>query len=321
METGEGKSNTVKGVVAQEMHEGASTVILDIKRRSLKCFKGVPGVEYWRDIEDMHGALIRVAGECDRRNRLADDLGDDEEPPWQRLLLVFEEVNTAIPELVAYWAEVREPSDPRVSPALRAWRTILNTGRQSKVNVIGVFQSLTAAEAGGPTARRGLGLKVMAGFDERAWKMLAGGLPLPKVAGKPKGRTWYVRRGRAIEGQAILWTDRQAREWATTGVPSAHRATPTTTPVGLGERPARRAGSTPALTVVRDSTPRLYTLREASADEGDGVVPVKHQRLRGLRSGSDRDPEFPAPDKQDGQRKLYAAETLQRWHRNREQTG
>lgn len=324
MRTGKGKSNQIKGIVAQEMHLGASLVILDRKRRSLKCFKGLDGVTYCRDIAEIHHQLIALYHEADERNRLADELGDDEEPPWQRRLVVIEEQNTTIDELTDYWQSIREPSDPRVSPAVRALRALGNMGRQVNIHLLANFQKMTAQAAGGTVARDNFGLFILSGLKKSTWKMLVDDLPMPNVANKPRGRNWYVVDGEATEGQSILWTDRQAREWAASGISSKVRAGHPDA-VSLGIRPARRAGST-VLGVVDGQGPnagaeRLYTIREASSDRGAGIVPETFQQLRGLRAGSDRDPEFPAHDQLRGQAKLYRAETLQRWSANREQAG
>jgi hypothetical protein len=333
MRTGGGKSNQLKGVIAQEMHAGASVVILDLKRRSLKCFKGLEGVLYCRDIEEIHSALITLYKEADNRNRLADDLGDDEEPPWQRRLIVMEEQNSTTDELTDYWLQVREPSDPRVSPAVRALRKLLNMGRGVDENILSVFQKITAQAAGGTVARDQFGMVVMSKFRPSTWKMVADEIPMPNIAGKPRGRCWYVCDGEAPEGQSLLWTDAAARAWASSGKSSAVRAYDPRTrgaqqPAYQGERPANVAGTGPGIpaidvtpaTVMEPDPERLFTLSEASSDKGRGIVQATYHTLRGRRAGSGRDPEFPPPDALDGQRKLYRAETLRRWESNREVT-
>jgi hypothetical protein len=325
MRTRGGKSNQLKGIVAQEMHLGASVVILDIKRRSLKCFKGIEGVLYCREIEEIHSALIALEREADNRNRLADDLGDDEEPPWQRRLVVMEEQNSTIARLISYWQQIREPSDPRISPAVEAYRNLLNMGRGVEINILAVFQRLTAQAAGGATARDNFGMVIISKPKPALWKMLVDEIPFPNVVGKPPGRSWFSYDGEAPEAQPPLWTDKAAREWASSGVSSAVRAynpRGSYTPASQGKQPAERAG-TPlgipgAVEVVEAAgDERLYTLNEASSDK-HGIIPIGYQSLRGKRAGSGRDPEFPPPDAEDGQRKLYRAETLRRWFANRE---
>jgi hypothetical protein len=319
MRTGGGKSNQLKSVIAQEMHHGASVVILDLKRRSLKCFKGLEGVLYLREVDQIHAALIKLYAEADHRNRLADELGPDEEPPWQRRLIVMEEQNSTIDELVDYWLQVREPGDPNVSPAVRAYRKLLNMGRGVDMNVLAVFQKLTAQAAGGTTARDNFGMVVVSKPKQSLWRMVADDIPFPNVSGKPPGRSWYICDGEAPEGQALLWTDKFAREWASSGVSSAVRAYDPSrgshNSRHQGKRPANVAG-TPVLEVGEvPDVERLYTVREASRDKGVGIVDMTYQSLRGARPN---DPEFPDPDHVDGQKKLYRAETLRAWFANRE---
>jgi hypothetical protein len=318
MRTGGGKSNQLKSVIAQEMHWGASVVILDLKRRSLKCFKGLEGVLYLREVSEIHEALCALAREADHRNRLADELGDDEEPPWQRRLIVMEEQNSTIDELNDYWLQIREPGDPRVSPAVRAYRRIGNMGRGVDMNLLAIFQRLTAQAAGGSTARDNFGMVVVSKPKPALWKMLADEIPFPNVTGKPRGRSWYICDGEAPEGQALLWTDKFAREWASSGLSSAVRAYDprgSRNPDSQGKRPARVAGTPIEAGSTEVVAERLYTLRQASKDKGAGIVDMTAQSLRGMRP---RDPEFPEPDALDGQSKLYLAETLQRWAANRE---
>lgn len=317
MRTGKGKSNTIRGIVAQEMHLGASVVICDLKRRSHRWARGLEGVTYCRDVGEIHNALIRLAKEADQRNRLADELDDDQEPPWQRRILVMEEQNSTLDELTNYWQEIREPGDPKVSPAIRSYRAIGNMGRQVKVHIIAAFQKLTAQAAGGTVARDNFGMIIMSGFKPGAWKMLAEELPMPNIAGKPKGRSWFVYDGQGPEGQTVLWTEKETREWAASGK-SSRVVAGGATPVSQGKRPARVAGSSVLTVIEGERDTAFLTIREASSDKGRGIVQATYQTLRGKRV---TDPEFPSPERIEGQSKLYRAETLQRWERNREAAG
>lgn len=328
MPTGKGKSNTIRGIVAQEMHLGASVVICDIKRRSLRCFKGLDGVWYCRDIGEIHNAIVATAREAMERNVLADELGDDEEPPWQRRILVMEEWNTTIDALNDYWQEIREPSDPKVSPAIRGYRALGNMGRQVNVHAIAAFQKLTAQAAGGTVARDNYGMIIMSGFRAKAWKMLAEEFPMPKLAGKPRGRSWYIADGEAIEGQAIYWTEKEARGWAESGksskvVSMSRGSRSSAEPVLQDVYPRRVAGGATLELVPADAGETveriLLTISQASSDKGKGVVQATWNTLRKERVT--KTSEFPEPDEIDGQKKLYHPETLQAWERNREQAG
>lgn len=322
MRTGGGKSNQLKGIVAQEMHHGASAHILDYKRRSLKAFKGVEGVVYCRDIGEIHNALLALAREAMERNVLADELGDDEEPPWQRRLVVVEEQNSMLKKLRRYWEEIRESHEPRTSPAVDAYEELLFMGRQVNVHIVASFQKLTVRAAGSTEARDQFGMIIMSLFKPSAWKMLADDLPMPNIAGKPTGRSWYVSDGEAPEGQPILWTDKEARAWAESGKSSkiASRGVRQLSDQGRGGVIA--AGEARLQLVPADAGRAmekvLLSISEASADRGQQAVGLSYQALRTARV---RDPEFPQPDEVDGQTLRYRPETLQRWERNREQAG
>jgi hypothetical protein len=323
MRTGGGKSNQIKGIVAQEMHHGASVDILDYKRRSLKCFKGVEGVTYCRDIGEIHNDLLALAREAMERNVLADELADDQEPPWQRRLIVVEEQNSMLRQLRRYWDQVRESHEPKSSPAIDAYEELLFMGRQVKFNVIASFQKLTVRAAGSTEARDQFGMIIMSLFKPSSWKMLADELPMPKIAGKPRGRSWYVFAGEAPEGQPVLWTDKLAREWAASGASSKVRT--------LGGRgaldprsPADSTRDRRGLDLVpggagQEMEKVLVSLLEASSDKGHGVVRASHAVLRKQRVSPNS--EFPEPDEIDGQTKKYRPETLQQWERNRESAG
>jgi hypothetical protein len=336
MRTGGGKSNQIKGIVAQEMHHGASVDILDYKRRSLKCFKGVAGVTYCRDIGEIHNDLLALAREAMERNVLADELDDDQEPPWQRRLIVVEEQNSMLRQLRRYWDQVRESHEPKSSPAIDAYEELLFMGRQVKFNVIASFQKLTVRAAGSTEARDQFGMIIMSLFKPSSWKMLADELPMPKIAGKPRGRSWYVFAGEAPEGQPVLWTDKQAREWAASGQASTVRtlggrgSRGLSEPVSQGKHPASLAGTGLQLLpggageeiaklAAATREPQLYTLSQLSSDRGHGFVKATYHTLRNQRVTSNS--EFPAPDKEEGQAKLYHPETVQRWERNRESAG
>lgn len=333
MRTGGGKSNQIKGIVAQEMHHGASTHILDYKRQSLKCFKGVEGITYCRDIGEIHNALVALAREAMERNILADELGDDEEPVWQRRLIVVEEQNSMLRKLRRYWEQTRESGDPKASPAVDAYEELLFMGRQVRFNVVASFQKLTVRAAGSTEARDQFGMIIMSLFKPSSWKMLADELPMPSIVGKPRGRSWYVFAGEAPEGQPVLWTDKEAREWAASG-----KSSKVITLGGRGSRDPLSSGKTPA-PVAGGATlellpggagsemaklagelerRQLYTLSQLSSDKGNGLVDMTYHSLRKPRP---LDPEFPEPDAEEGQKKLYYPETIQRWERNRERAG
>jgi hypothetical protein len=200
-------------------------------------------------------------------------------------------------------------------------------GRQVNVHLIAAFQKLTAQAAGGTVSRDQYGMIIMSGFRAKAWKMLAEEFPMPKLAGKPKGRSWYIADGEATEGQAIYWTEKDARAWANSGKSSKVVAgsRPSREAVLQGEHPRRVAGGTTLELVPADAGEAmekvLLTISQASSDKGQGVVKATWNTLRKERVAEKTKTEFPEPDEIDGQKKLYRPETLQAWERNREQAG
>jgi hypothetical protein len=316
--TGAGKSNMLRVVGAQLMHHGASLVILDLKRRSHRWAKGLDGVTYCREVAEIHRALIELAAEAMERNVQADAYGDDTEPPWQRRVIIMEELNSTMEELTVYWRD--ELGERGVSPAVRAYRQILFMGRAVQIHLLTAAQLFTAQAAGGPAARSQYGTIVMSRFNHRAWKMLLPEIsPVPK-AGRQPGRGWVALGGEADETQIVFMTERECREWAASGKSSA---------VAVSRSAADRAsqgGSTatvavaPRLKLVTDEPADeagegLVSLWQASADKGDAWVPLRYDHLR---KAAERGGDFPAPVQMVGRKRLYSTESLQRWVANRE---
>ena len=319
--TGAGKSNMLRVIAAQLMHHGASLVILDLKRRSHRWAKGLEGVTYCRDVAEIHRTLVELAAEAMDRNVQADQYGDDQEPPWQRRVVVMEELNSTMEELTAYWRD--ELGEKGASAAVRAYRQILFMGRAVQVHLLTAAQLFTAQSAGGPAARAQYGTIVMSRFNQRAWKMLLPEItPVPK-AGRQPGRGWVALGGEADETQIVFMTERETREWAASGKSSA---------VAVSRSPADReflgestatVAARPALTLVTgesaDEAPEgLVSLWQASIDKGDAWVPLRYDHLR---KAAERGGEFPAPVEVVGRKRLYTTESLQRWAANRKQTG
>ena len=117
-------------VGVQVLARGGRVVILDLKG-SHRWALGLPGVDYCTRPAQMHEALVRLAALADQRN--ADALHEPEDwDPGPRVLVIAEELNATFARLRDYWAEVREKSDPKTSPAVRAFRNILYMGRAQR---------------------------------------------------------------------------------------------------------------------------------------------------------------------------------------------
>ncbi|WP_332010683.1 pRL2-11 [Streptomyces uncialis] len=257
--TGGGKSVTLRTIACQMLHHGSLVFVLDTKRISHPWAHGIDGVTYCRDIADIHDQLIELGQTGRLRTRIADDLGIDADPHaiGPRLLILLEEVNATMKQLARYWEKIREPGDPKTSPAIDALNEILYMGRQLRMHVLMVAQSATARALGGPEVREQFSTRILARYSVNAWRMLAPEVhPAPKST-KHLGRAQVVSGGTARETQVLFFTEAEARQWATTGQTPA----PATRP-GPAQPQEPSAGS---LADAWSSTPEVLGATEPSA--------------------------------------------------------
>ncbi len=326
MSTGGGKSKLFQALIAHFMSHGAWIVVLDVKRHSQKWLRGLAGVDYWRDMEQIHSALIRIAAEGDRRNRIADDWEGAGEPPFTRIVIGMEELNETIVNLQLWWDDVRETGDPKKSPAVRALSRILFMGRAVRINVLACGQLATAHALGGPAIRECFAARILGRCSKKAWAMLADMVENPpKVFRLEAGRFHLVVGPNCDQVQGVLYTDDEAKGFALSGVrpdrddvfgkvPVSRRPA---TPVGealAGDTPARRPNLAAVPDPVEDDVDvaRAVTMAAAARER---VVPMT---AAAIRQAKKRDPEFPAPDvvTADDEKRWYP-ETLMRWYANR----
>ena len=332
--TGGGKSSTIRAIAAQLIHDGAVCWVMDAKRHSHSWLRHVPGVRYFRDIGEIHAALLELGKEGRRRNVAFDDIDiDDPAPQFPRLVVICEELNATMSMLKQYWHNNRESGDQPTSPAIMALGQLLFMGRAVRIHVLAVAQLATAKDLGGPEQRENYAVRILARYTANAWKML-----VPECTYTPStrhpGRAQVCIGGTATETQVLFMTPHEARDWALAGRrqnPVDATSTLSVEPAGVA---ASQAGATsgflgeaggtvalPAPDVACDTDPTgddaeaaAVSLSEASKDRGGAVVEL---RLDALRQASRRDPEFPAPVGRRGQARLYDPEALQRWQRNR----
>ncbi|WP_333758798.1 type IV secretory system conjugative DNA transfer family protein [Streptomyces sp. ISBFB 2968] len=148
--TGGGKSEVMKNIAVQLLHHGAQLVVLDPKRHSHKWAKGLPMVDYYRDTEEIHAALVKLGQIGDHRTRLTDE---EDEPDLRRILVIVEEANTLMPRLKKHWDEIK-PKGAKTSPAIDALGELMFMGRTARMNVLMLAQSGTVRALGGPRHRR-----------------------------------------------------------------------------------------------------------------------------------------------------------------------
>ncbi|WP_367920990.1 hypothetical protein [Nocardioides ginsengisoli] len=334
MSTGGGKSNYAYGQACQLLHNGALVIILDYKRTSLKYLRDHPNVVYVRDIKDIHNTLLWLALEGEMRNKMTDDLDDDEVLPFTRIFTVCEEQNVTVRKLSRYWKKHKEKSDPDRSPAVDALEDVASMGRTVLENLLAIFQFGSSNAAGGSAIRENYGNRVLARYSNRAWQMLAPEIsPMPKKSDIP-GRVQVVRASRAIETQVALWSKEDIRTYAWSGdFSQLPKLALGFLPVGegleklsalLSEDELPTAGPAPVHTVeqVRELEPaeELITLRQAvelgiEAVQPDGNDTFEKALMR-IRKAS-QDPEFPEPAVRSGAGNKWNREAVDFYYRNR----
>lgn len=322
--TGGGKSTIIRTLTSQFMHHGAIVVCLDIKRHSHNWMRGLEGVIYCRDAEDIHDILIKIAEEGDRRNRLVEQHGDNIVGDFPRIVLIAEEMNGTINRLQNYWVTVRDKDDPKKSPAIDAFGETLFMGRATKLNVIAVGQMMSARALGGPEMRECFGARILSRYTVNNWRMLVPEVSMPRSSRHP-GRVQVCIAGQATETQSLFPSDAEAREWATSGVQSPAGFT---TSVLRSELEVSHQGESTVAVVPRPRTNLVLVPAGASAPEPQKELPgltlseavtegVLTLSLNTARKAAWRDPEFPKPITTRKSAHVYAREDLERWQRNR----
>lgn len=291
---GGGKSVLLRLILAQGLAKGATGIICDVKRVSQSWAKGLPRVDYHRTPEQIHDAVIELAKEGERRYDVIDDEGEDA-GVGPRIFLLLEEMNATMSRLQKYWDSIREPGQPKRSPAVDAIGDLLFMGRACRIHVIAVAQMATARTMGGPEMRENFATRIIARYSPNAWKMLTDIWPAPKSS-RHAGRVQVYIAGETTETQIVFLTGEEARKLALEGG-------------GEATEEIRRA---PKLTLVTEPGIKRYTLQEACKAE---VIPMNYDAIRQARR---RDKEFPSGEMSVDGIARYTAEELVKWHLNRE---
>jgi hypothetical protein len=314
MGSGDGKSTVAKNMLAQLLYHGALGLVLDYKLISHMWARGLPNVSYAGTPAEIEEALVWLAREVTRRNRVAlagaDIEGHVHASVGPRIFLIAEELNATQNRLKAWWND--EVGEKGRSPGSKALDEVMFLGRQVHINVLQIGQRLSVKASGSGDARENLGVLVFADPTAAAWKMLVGDRHVLPPASGHRGRLQVVTRREVRETQGAFLTGAEARELATAGTvaipPSGMPGITTRVPVSVGAgHPVLTAHEGPdqAFVIgqapVVPSSPGMVTLREAAEA---GMFPSKaaaHKAaLRaGLESVGDR-----------GAAKLYLVEEL-----------
>lgn len=330
MGSGGGKSNLAAFILLQELTRGAVCLVLDAKWISHPWLIGLPNVAYCRTPAQIHAGLCWLSDELDRRNKVAlhsvDAHGKIHANVGPRLFVIGEELNLAMPRLKAYWASVRQPGDPKESPAITGLGEVAFAGRQVKMHLLLIAQLLTAKATGiqGGEVRENIGVKLLARYSPSAWKMQA---PEHPMAPKPTaiGRVQVVTaRGVAETQVPKLFDDDPAESEAERmrEMVLAGRITPC--PAGMPGAPAVTAA--PALPDTGPDQPEVTVTPPPVTGPGDGGVTlaeavrfgiVPGMTLPALRMARHRDAGFPDKAGQSGLTHLYRPDELAGWYARR----
>jgi hypothetical protein len=327
MGSGGGKSNLAAFWLLQELRRGAIGMVLDAKwfshpwlfKDEAGEYAQLPNVAYARSAAQLHSALIWLGGELERRNQVAmravDARGRVHGTVGPRILIIAEELNLATPKLQQHWAEIRDPSDPKRSPALTALGEVAFAGRAVKMHMIIIGQMLTAKTLGGGDVRENMGVKAMARYSANSWKMQAPDLPMPPSP-SVLGRVQVVASGTVRETQIPLVDLGQARELVLAGtITPCPAGMPGAVAVTGSPRIAHTAPEQGFVTVT-DPLPVTGSADAISLSEAVGLG-IIGPSLAAVRIARHRDEDFPAPAGQRGLAHLYDPQLLAEWNAGR----
>lgn len=285
--SGSGKSELMAWITAQFMRGGSGTVVLDPKGTSHAWLLQMPEVLYCSTGASLHDTIMWLDAELDRRaaaNRESVMRGGTD-LDFPRLVVLLEERNSLQDKLRDHWAEIRQPSQSQMSPAVRALDRSASMGRTLCITV------LLAAQA---TAQQDIGKRNNYGAWAIAGRMAAnhyknlGVASKPGISAKP-GRFAYVVAGQATVFQAaypdLKRHSERLKEWARGGEPLLNvkmmmtqqetAAFPSVSPVSSGGK-----------------TEPFVTLGEYAIARGWTIAKVRNDRAR--------KPGFPDPVTQTG---------------------
>lgn len=300
--SGAGKSEELKTIIAQAMHWGWSILLLDWKGESQEWAEGLPGVRYIREIEALHDTMVQIGEEIEWRRT-------HRGIKHARVLVVSEEWGITAPLLAEYWTALRgmaEPEERRLmplkSPATVAGMKLNFTGRSLGFTQLLVAQRFSARVTNGNAdLRESFTTILMSRWKSQTFKMLAPDIrPIPKKLTKP-GQWLAVTGDETVRLQGGLWSDEEAKEWATSGEqPPAspwserYEGVASVTPSNIGELGEQlRRDVTPDRQLAIEG--EVVELRKLSdlADSLEHLGVTKRILQNATRNDQKGDPDFP----------------------------
>jgi hypothetical protein len=294
-------------MAAQLLFHGALVMVLDIKLISHMWARGLPNVSYAGTPAEIESAMVWLAAEVSRRNKVAlagaDVEGVVHARVGPRIFIIAEELNATQNRLKAWWN--REMEMKGRSPGSEALDEVMFLGRQVHINVLQIGQRLSVKATGSGDARENLGVLVFSDPTAAAWKMLCPQHVMPPASGH-LGRLQVVTRKAVRETQGAYMTGRQARDFAVAGTVAVPRPDMpcVAIPAGVPDMPALDAAAGPDHGFVTANPPLVplgpagaVTLKEAFAA---GLFPTLEAAQRAAHR-----PGFPAVVGQRGRAHLY----------------
>lgn len=340
--TGGGKTTFVQLLLAQLAYHGVCDFeIVDVKMDGYKNeIDSLPGMKIHQYLQDQWDALEFAYQEMERRYHLRNE---DKSQVFPRKFIVLEEQNVFAKRTKAAWRKIKTQDDPPQAPVWDAVAELLFMGRAVNMNVLGIYQRLTADAAGGTEMRDQYGLKALSRFSHQAWDSLVG--TRPRGVSSPVVGRWITVMGSLQRSVQVPYgTASELSEWVRTR-PGSYTATDvsfdlpqSTSPEGVEaspyevKRPLREAGegeaAQPAPRALESAEGRLsadealglagdeaepvarYTLKEA---EKAGVLPVPYERAKKHRQNDEK---FPSGVK-DGRSRKFTEEEIKEYYKKR----
>lgn len=309
MGSGGGKSSLAGFWALQWMMRGAYVMVLDYKWHSIPwMFKDsegnydyLPNVAYLCSVEQIHHGLVWLGERLQDRNKVIQRQvtasGAVRGSVGKPCIVIAEEMNYVTPELKDHWAQIREPWQPKKSPALKALGSVAFAGRAAGMFGILIGQMLTADATGSRdnALKTNIAVWAMARYGLPSWNTSVGrDTPMPPSPDH-LGRIQLVTAGGVFETQTPKPDGDLYRKLALSGevtecpegMPGARRV-----PAVLGARELSAGGfdqgNVLGAAPVAGQPGALVTLAEAVDQK------ISKRTKEALQRASTREPEFPA---------------------------
>jgi hypothetical protein len=170
--TGGGKSSLLRFLMAQFAYHGCRDFeVIDVKMVSLEGMEDLPGLRYHRHIQECWGAIARIRKEMERRYEIR---MKNPTKVFPRKIALLEEQNAFAELTRVHW---KDQGGKGTAPVWSDITLILTMARQVNINLIGMYQRMSAKASGGGELRDQYGLKLLSRFSPQAWDALVGTRP------------------------------------------------------------------------------------------------------------------------------------------------